>query len=681
MREAKARPRDDDSDTGAAVGVFVPHNDPFYAARNLTTPIWVYDIDFGRIVYANAAACKIWRAKTEVDLIARDLTDGMSTSVAKRLEQHQATFLSGPATFHEMWTFYPNGDPLTSNVAIRGFILPDGRMGMQCEILESGGNQPENLRSAEALLHTDVMIALFELGGRALYMNPMARTAFGEAASDLSALFVKSTDYHVMIFELDGKGEHRMVALAQAEQGERWFDISGKLCNDAVTGKPAVLLTAVDVTELKTTRDHARYLADRDQLTGCYNRAYLQRHFDGLAENLAQSYLLLYFDVDRFKQINDTYGHDAGDAILKELSLRAQDAVGEKDLVFRLGGDEFGIFMHCSDLDDRVTKAVEDVFNRLSGPVKNRSDTILTTVSVGATKFLKSNLYFETALQQADLALYKSKRDGRNGFTLYDEAMGIAAREKAMREKEIKDSLTNRDFLLFFQPRLALSSGKVTSMEALVRWNHPQLGVMPPSEFIPICEETGLIEDLGQQVLELGFEQVLNWHKTGQDMELSLNISPRQFADDTLMTFLHGFSQRAGFPTKKIELEITENVLIGDLDALAKKLTEISSWGYKIAVDDFGTGYSNLSYISRFPLSCLKIDGSFVQQLPQSGPMVQLIIALGKQIGTTIVAEGVETQAQFDFLKSHGCDQIQGYLISRPLPLTDLSNFFPSSKI
>jgi EAL domain-containing protein (putative c-di-GMP-specific phosphodiesterase class I) len=164
-------------------------------------------------------------------------------------------------------------------------------------------------------------------------------------------------------------------------------------------------------------------------------------------------------------------------------------------------------------------------------------------------------------------------------------------------------------------------------------------------------------------------------------MELSLNISPRQFADDTLMTFLHGFSQRAGFPTEKIELEITENVLIGDLDALAKKLTEISSWGYKIAVDDFGTGYSNLSYISRFPLSCLKIDGSFVQQLPQSGPMVQLIIALGKQIGTTIVAEGVETQAQFDFLKSHGCDQIQGYLISRPLPLTDLSNFFPSSKI
>lgn len=655
--------------------------DPFYAARSLSTPIWVYDIDLGHIVFANAMACKMWQADSEEELRARDLVDGMSTSVSMRLKQYQADFIREATTFYEMWTLYPNGAPVTSNLALRGFRLPDGRMAMICEVLEYASDKPETLRSAEALLHTDVMIALFELNGAPLYMNPAARNTFGAAARDMSALFVRQADFQVMMFDLDGKGENRMVARARVEQGERWFDISAKLCNDAATGKPAVLLTAIDVSDLKTARDQARYLADRDQLTGCYNRAYLQRHFDSLPQSSPQQYVLIYFDVDKFKHVNDTYGHEAGDDILKELSLRALNAVGPRDLVVRLGGDEFAILMQCNNGAEGAAQATQQIFSRLSGAVKNRSGTIMSTVSLGATAFFSAHLDFETVLQQADLALYHSKRHGRNCFTLYNEAMGNAARDKNEREQEIRNALNNRDFLLFYQPRFDLHTGRVMSMEGLARWDHPLRGIVPPSEFIPICEETGMIEDLGQQVLEHGFEQALKWHEAGKDMQLSLNISPRQFADDKLMTFLEGFASVSGFPTNKIELELTENVLIGDLDVIASKLTTISACGYRIAVDDFGTGYSNLSYISRFPLSCLKIDQSFIQRLPHSGPIVGLIIALGKQIGATIVAEGVETQAQYDWLKESGCDQIQGYLISRPVRLSNLSAFLPPFEI
>lgn len=652
-------------------------DDPFYAARHLSVPVWVFDIDLGRVIFANAKACVMWQADTEKELCARDMGAEMTITVARRLRQYQADFERAEATFHELWTFYPHGQPLSANIALRGFRLPDGRMAMQCEVLERADDMPENLRSAEALLHTDVMIALFELRGVGLYLNPAARNAFGAAARNLSALFAKTTDYHVMMFDLDGKGEHRMVAKAATEQGMRWLDISAKLCRDAATGCPAVLLTAIDVTELKTARDKARYLADRDQLTGCYNRSFLQRYLERPETTQAGPHVLLYFDVDKFKQVNDIHGHEAGDDVLKELAWSAQKSAGEDGIVVRLGGDEFAILLKQTDATVSATDMVQRSFWQLSASVVRGATSIVTSVSVGATVFDPALTAFETALQQADIALYQSKRAGRDCYTLYTAEMGHAAEVQSNWEMEIRNAVRGREFMLHYQPRQDLRSGKTVSMEGLVRWDHPVRGVVPPSEFIPICEETGMIEALGQQVLDMGFDQALKWADAGIDIQLSLNISPRQFADNRLMQFLEDFAKISDFPAEKIELEITENVLIGDLDAIAAKLHKISAWGYRIAVDDFGTGYSNLSYISRFPLSCLKIDTSFIQQLPNSGPIVGLIIALAKQIGATIVAEGVETQDQYDWLKDSGCDQVQGFLISKPARVEALDGFLP----
>ena len=282
---------------------------PFSLALRLQAAIWVYDIDKSRIVYANDAACALWQAKNAEDLGSRDLAADMSSTVAKRLKQYQADFIERDATFNEMWTLYPNGKPESVMVFFRGFRLPDGRTAMLCEAVGRADDKPENLRSAEALLHTDVMITLYEMDGPPLYMNPAARNASTRVLQNISDSFIDKDDYREMIEQMEITGEHRMIANVKTGTGPRWYDISAKQCSDAVTGDPAILVTAIDVSELKNARDKASYLADRDQLTGCYNRSYLLRHMALLEKQKSQKCALLYFDVDHFKQINDNLGH------------------------------------------------------------------------------------------------------------------------------------------------------------------------------------------------------------------------------------------------------------------------------------------------------------------------------------------------------------------------------------
>ncbi|MEM8776846.1 MAG: EAL domain-containing protein [Pseudomonadota bacterium] len=655
-----------------SVQSFVP--DLFVAARGLKTPTWVYDIDNCQIVYANDRACHMWQAETEEELCARKLGEDMSPAVAQRLKQYQSDFIDQDASFHEMWTLYPNGVPTSVMVMYRGFRLSDGRMAMQCEVLGDAEESPENLRSAEALLHTDVMIALFGMGEPSLYMNPAAHNAFRDAHAPMRDLFVKSDDYDLMMFQLDGHGEYRMLAQVKVVSGKRWFDLSAKICKDAVTGKPAILLTAIDVSELKNAKDKAKYLADRDQLTGCYNRTFLHQHMATLLDAIPKQNTLLYFDIDHFKHINDTFGHEAGDTVLRMIVQRASEVIAPDDYLVRLGGDEFVVLVDQCRTEKQLERLIKRLIGALSKPVTFGASHIAVGVSLGAVGFKTDQDDLETVLRKADIALYNSKKDGRGWYKIYDDEMGRAAQDRQQTENEIKLALDRREFILHYQPRIDLASGKIAAFEGLVRWQHQERGLVMPGAFIPICEETGMIEQLGQQVLHAGFEQALEWGKKGFDSHFSINVSPRQFAEDNLIETLKSFSEQPDFPKGKIELEITETVLIGDLDSIVRKLEQITEMGYKIAIDDFGTGYSNLSYISKIPLSCIKIDRSFIDQLPKTGPIIGLILALGNQIGATIVAEGVETKEQYDWLKDHECDQVQGFYISKAEPISDFED-------
>lgn len=661
-----------------SVKIEQPSESRYSIIRRLKAPIWIFDIDRSRIVFANAPALTLWQAKDENDLCSRDLTQNMSLTVNRRLKQYQIDFVEQDSFFTEQWTLYPNDNPICVMVVFSGVWLDDGRMGMQCEVVDQSVNEPENIRSAEALLHTDVMITLYSIEGTHLYMNPAARKAAMSSQHAFSDIFVTGADYENVMAALQNDGEHRLVARVFTGVGARWYDLSVKRCADAVTGNPAVLITAIDVSELKVARDKARYLADRDQLTGSYNRTYIQQHFETLMSGQAGKCALLYFDVDKFKKINDELGHEMGDVVLKQLAARARKLIRSDDLLARLGGDEFVILLHEVPSSEELVHKVNDLQRAFGQPIRHSATHVNVTVSVGVTTFEPQETEFDTVLRNADIALYISKQGGRDQATFFNDELGAIDKERRLIETEIKRGIEKNEFVLYYQPRVDLRSSRTVSVEALVRWMHPDQGLIMPDKFIPICEETGMIEDLGELVLKMGCTQALEWARNGVDIGVSINISPRQFMGNRLLDALKEFATAPDFPRWKVELEITENVLFGDHRKIAEKLQDIAELGYQIAIDDFGTGYSNLSYISRFPINCIKIDKSFVSQLPESGPIVQLILTLAKQVGATAVAEGVETQAEYNWLLSEGCDQLQGYYFSRPVPVQELQALFVS---
>ena len=350
--------------------------DPFALARRLQSPIWIFDIDNSHILFANPSACELWQAESEELLRRRDLAKDMSPSVTKRLKQYQADFCERDATFNEVWTLYPNGEPTSFTIIFSGLYLSDGRMAMICEVTGVTNDEPDNLRSAEALLHTDVMISLYKKDGPSLYMNPAARNAATSAVHSIRERFIDLADYQKLLSKLKQSGEHRMVTRVLTGSGRRWHDLSAKQCLDAVTGEPAILMTATDVSELKIARDKARYLAERDQLTGCFNRTYLLKYMTSLEQYQSERCALLCFDVDHFKQINDRLGHEVGDVVLKEIAARAQASIRKNDVMVRLGGDEFLIVFDDIQNEEAFAQKITNLLQKISEPITREATRV-----------------------------------------------------------------------------------------------------------------------------------------------------------------------------------------------------------------------------------------------------------------------------------------------------------------
>ena len=656
-----------------------PPLDNFFLARQLKTPVWVYDIDNNRITHANSAACDVWEAKSEKTLRHRDLSSDRSPAVTKRLLQYQADFQHSKIRFREAWTLYPNGLPRTLDMSFSGFVYPDGRMGMLCEAMGGGSEVediPENLRSAEALLHTDVIIALFGLNGEPLYMNPAARGAMPAGANNFKDMFLDPKDFLAIEKSCETQGLCRRVAKIATAASVRWLDFSVKYCQDAATGDHALLVTAVDVTALKTARDKAKYLADRDQLTDCFNRTYLRQYLDQLSDDFEMTsghHAVVILDVDHFKQLNDTYGHDFGDRVLIRLVDELRRRVGRADIISRLGGDEFLIFLEGLNSEHHLAQLLSGLSMKVQVPMNEGPRKLDVTLSLGASLFeITAGMNWNAKIQEADIALYHSKKTGRNRYTIYNDELDAGIIERKWLEAEIGNAISGNAFAVHYQPRINLSSGKIVGAEALIRWNHPDCGFISPEDFIPICEEIGVINEIGAFVFRRVCEDLNQWHERGFDLNISINVSPIQFQHDIVKRF-EDIINSATFPNSCIELELTETSLAGDNAEVQSKIQAMTDMGFGLALDDFGTGYSNLAYISAFPVQCIKLDRTFVQKLPDSGPLLKLIFALANQIGADTVAEGVETAEQLKWLRRHKCDEVQGFYLHRPMPADEFS--------
>jgi diguanylate cyclase (GGDEF)-like protein len=424
-------------------------------------------------------------------------------------------------------------------------------------------------------------------------------------------------------------------------------------------------------------------LAFYDPLTELPNRRML---LDRLRKSLATSVrkgrmqAMLFVDLDRFKAVNDSFGHHAGDLLLQETARRLTNSTRKIDTVARLGGDEFVVMLEeLGELPEaaaaRAMMIAEKILAVISQPYQLVGHECFITTSIGITVIGNRQQSTDEVLQQADIAMYQAKAAGRNTLRFFEPALQTAVNARAAMEEELRAAIKEGQLLLYYQPQL--DRGLLTGVEALVRWNHPNRAIVAPGEFIPLAEETGLILPLGEWVLETACRQIATWAsaKETAHIVISVNISARQFRQPDFVERVLATLDRCAANSNNLKLELTESMLADNIDDMIAKMTELKRHGVRFSLDDFGTGYSSLGYLRRLPLDELKIDRSFVQNIHAdagSGAIVKAVIALSQALGLPALAEGVETEEQREFLASLGCHAYQGYLFSRPLPLEDL---------
>jgi diguanylate cyclase (GGDEF)-like protein/PAS domain S-box-containing protein len=440
-------------------------------------------------------------------------------------------------------------------------------------------------------------------------------------------------------------------------------------------GRPAVLGALLDITDRKRAEAQMVERVYRDPLTSLPNSLRLMERLQlQLAESRRHNrrFAIAYLDLDRFKAINDTWGHSAGDTFLQKLALRIKRCTREVDTMARVGGDEFLILMPDIRQTENLGTIAQRLLAAVSRPVNVKGRALEVTASIGIACYPEDGEDSDILLRNADAAMYRAKELGRNGFHLCTAELTSQAAARTSLESGLRAALDREELAVYYQPVVSLVSGRIVGLEALVRWHSPEKGVILPGAFIPIAEETGLILPIGGLVLRTACRRVKEWQQTGlPDLRVAVNVSARQFRDPSLLQTVERALSESELAPEHLEVEITESVAMASAEIVVANLEALRGRGVRIAIDDFGTGYSSLNYLKRFPIHSLKIDRSFVTEVgtnPADAGIVRAIVEMAHGLKLNVVAEGVETEDQFRHLRRYGCDEIQGYWVSQPLP-------------
>jgi diguanylate cyclase (GGDEF)-like protein/PAS domain S-box-containing protein len=429
-----------------------------------------------------------------------------------------------------------------------------------------------------------------------------------------------------------------------------------------------------NISEQKATEEKIRRVAHHDALTGLPNRLYLQIGLEQIlasAKRENEEVAVMFIDLDRFKIINDTLGHNVGDGLLVEVAQRLKNCMRESDLVARLGGDEFVVALAGDDVINTAAHVAENILGSLALPYRIEGHVLHSSTSIGISLYPHDGDSIDSLMKTADTAMYHAKAMGRNNFQFFSPEMNQSSNERLQMENSLHRALDDREFAVHYQPQADIASGRLVGAEALIRWHHPERGMVSPLEFIPLAEENGMILPIGTWVLREVCRQVSAWRALGlTDLRFAVNLSPRQFRQENLVGNILGILREFDVPASALELEITEGSVMENPDAAVILLHQLNLHGLSISIDDFGTGYSSLGYLKRFPVGKLKIDRSFVMDIPgdpDDSAIAIAVIQLARSLGLKTVAEGVETDEQLQFLRDQGCDIQQGYWYSKPL--------------
>lgn len=438
---------------------------------------------------------------------------------------------------------------------------------------------------------------------------------------------------------------------------------------------------AIDISERKAYEARIEYLAAHDALTGLANRNLLS---DRVTQAMAHArryglqLALMFLDLDRFKGVNDSFGHELGDSLLLEVSNRLKQVIREGDTVARQGGDEFIILLTDIERPQDVAAVAYKIFDVFRAPFVIRRHELFVSASIGATIYPDDGEDMQSLLRNADIAMYRAKEERGNAFQFYSSEMSVRALERAELEGALRRALERKEFELFYQPKVEASTGRIIGAEALIRWNHPEMGLVSPTRFIPMAEEIGLIVPIGDWVLHTACAQNKAWQDAGlPPISISVNLSARQFRQENLVESVAAALQNMGLEARHLELELTESIVMNSAELFITKLKALEDLGVQLSIDDFGTGYSSLSYLKRFPLHHLKIDQSFVRDIAtdaDDAAITSTVISLGHSLNLKVIAEGVETEEQVAFLREHDCDEMQGYYFSKPLPANEFAS-------
>ncbi|NML15959.1 sensor domain-containing protein [Azohydromonas caseinilytica] len=542
------------------------------------------------------------------------------------------------------------------------------------------------------------MVCTFDTEGRFLRINPAGCRITGYQAGEIVGRrwheFVHPEDYeHTLAVYRDtfthgdGNGE-----LHDFEN--RWRTKSGgEVClawsAKWVAEQRVIYVTARDITQRKQAERRLRQLATCDTLTLLPNRARLNEHTDAriaLAGREPESLAVMFLDLDRFKEVNDSMGHEAGDVLLQQVAQRLRANLRPDDLVARLGGDEFVVVLPCAHGVASASAVAQKLLAQFDEPMLVSGQEVFVGASIGIALYPRDGETKEVLFQSADSAMYRAKAIKGNSYRFFTPEMHEKARARLTMESALRRALERQELEVHYQPRLDVATLQVVGMEALLRWNHPQLGRVPPAQFIPLAEETGLIGTIGEWVLQQACRHSRRWVQAlGRPLRVSVNLSPRQLHDQQLVAKVRQALRESGLPAQLLELELTEGSLAQDPHTAERTLGRLKALGLRLAVDDFGTGHSSLSYLRRFPVDVLKLDRTFLPGLTEVAEgasfstLAQAILHLAHTLSLRVVAEGVETREVFDFLKDAGCDEAQGYFFCRPLPPREFEAFLRGS--